>query len=128
MDQLPFTEEPLVASKSISLGKRAEQWFSSQNRHESIPFLISNLISKRCGLKQVDYAELHLGNLILWEVKACWYNEELAFERAVKYQEITKWRKTSCLLSELIKIKVEVRVAVIRYQSGFNFVKNHKLV
>lgn len=127
MAQHPSTVEPSAALKNTSLGSRAEQWFSAQTR-TSIPFLISPLISKRCGLKQVDYAEVSLNSLILWEVKACWHNEELALARAVKYQEIQRWRKTSMILSELIKLKVEVRVAIIRYQSGFNFVKIHKLV
>lgn len=138
MAQHQYIEEPSLELKnslsSISFqnykdfGKQAELWFSSHTRLQSMPFLISPLLSKKLGIKQIDFSELHHLGLILWEVKSCFENEELAIMRASSFLEKSKWKKTALILSELLSLKVSVHIAVIRYQNGFNFVKNHKLV
>jgi len=80
------------------------------------------------GIKQIDAADLCSKGLILWEVKSCVLSEYRALQRAMCSTQRRKWKKTTLILSELLQMKIVVRVVVIKYQNGFNFVKNHKLV
>ena len=124
----PFIEEPLQESKNISLGDKAEQWFSRRSRKDSYTLFISPLVSRTLGIKQIDAAEITRQGAILWEVKSFLSQEELAIRRAFTHKEQKKWRKTRIILSDLLQLKMTVRIVVIKYQNGFNFVKNLKLV
>ena len=89
---------------------------------------ISSKISKKLGIKQIDAAGFSHQGIVLWEVKSCLHDDELALKRAITAREKKKWMKTALILSELLQVKVVVRVVVLKYQNGFNFVKNVKLV
>jgi hypothetical protein len=132
MDHHPFTAEPLQESKNTSLtsslGDRAELWFSLIPKEGFLDLLISSKISKKLGIKQIDAGGISHQGVILWEIKSCLHGEELALKRAITPREKQKWKKTALILSELLQVKVVVRVVVLKYQNGFNFVKNVKLV
>jgi len=115
-------------SLTSSLGDRAELWFSLIPKQGVLDLLISSKISKKLGIKQIDAGGISHQGVILWEIKSCLHGEELALKRAMTAREKQKWIKTALILSKLLHVKVVVRVVVFKYQNGFNFVKNVKLV
>lgn len=58
MDQVPFTEKPLKASKNLS-GLRNELTHSKNIHHQNVPLLVSSRVLRSRNLGQIDIASIN---------------------------------------------------------------------
>lgn len=118
-------QKMLAPFSQYQKGAAGEAYVSGIVHREHVPILISNVVMRRLGLKQIDVAfyEEQTQQIFIWEIK--WKEID---DRPLGRGDRARWRRTTECLMQILWSEVVVQGCWLEEKMGKIFVKNSMLV